>query len=66
MVDSTRHLYKEGSREISTNIENKDDTPYLIKSQVEASEGMKETAFYGDSPLFRPGGQANQHGTYFP
>ncbi|RRZ68012.1 molecular chaperone, partial [Klebsiella oxytoca] len=29
VVDSTRHLYKEGSREISTNIENKDDTPYL-------------------------------------
>ncbi|PLP32494.1 molecular chaperone, partial [Klebsiella michiganensis] len=30
VVDSTRHLYKEGAREISANIENKDDTPYLI------------------------------------
>lgn len=45
VVDSTRHLYKEGSREISTNIENKDDTPYLIKSWVEASEGMKDSFF---------------------
>lgn len=43
VVDSTRHLYKEGAREISANIENKDDTPYLIKSRVEAPEGTKDS-----------------------
>ncbi|MBK0560874.1 molecular chaperone, partial [Klebsiella pneumoniae] len=31
VVGSTRYLYKEGAREITAQIENKDDIPYLIK-----------------------------------
>ncbi|HBQ6447108.1 TPA: molecular chaperone, partial [Klebsiella pneumoniae] len=32
VIESTRYLYKEGAREITAQIENKDDIPYLIKS----------------------------------
>lgn len=32
VIESTRYLYKEGDREISAQIENKDEIPYLIKS----------------------------------
>ncbi len=39
VVGSTRYLYKEGAREITAQIENKDDIPYLIKSRVEAPAG---------------------------
>ena len=39
VVESTRYLYKEGAREITAQIENKDDIPYLIKSWVEAPAG---------------------------
>lgn len=53
VVDSTRHLYKEGSREINAHIENKDDTPYLIKSWVEAPQGKDASYFMVTPPLFR-------------
>lgn len=39
VIESTRYLYKEGAREITAQIENKDDIPYLIKSWVEAPAG---------------------------
>jgi P pilus assembly chaperone PapD len=65
VVDSTRHLYKEGAREISANIENKDDTPYLIKSWVEAPEGTKDS-FYGDASAFPSGGKQTNTVRVFP
>ncbi|CAM3519180.1 putative fimbrial chaperone YraI [Klebsiella spallanzanii] len=53
VVDSTRHLYKEGAREISANLENKDNIPYLIKSWVEPREGSQTSSFMVTPPLFR-------------
>lgn len=53
VVDSTRHLYKEGAREISANLENKDNIPYLIKSWVEPREGIQTSFFMVTPPLFR-------------
>ncbi len=52
VIESTRYLYKEGAREISAQIDNKDEMPYLIKSWVEAPEG-KTPAFIVTPPLFR-------------
>lgn len=46
VIESTRYLYKEGAREITAQIENKDDIPYLIKSWVETPAG-KAPSFYG-------------------
>ena len=66
VVDSTRHLYKEGAREISANIENKDDTPYLIKSWVEASEGTKDSFFMVTPPLFRLEGKQTNTVRIYP
>lgn len=53
VVDSTRHLFKEGSREISAQLENKDDIPYLVKSWVEGPEGSGPSFFMVTPPLFR-------------
>ena len=53
VVDSTRHLYKEGTREINANLENKDNIPYLIKSWVEPREGSQASLFMVTPPLFR-------------
>ena len=53
VVDSTRHLYKEGAREINANLENKDNIPYLIKSWVEPREGSQMSFFMVTPPLFR-------------
>lgn len=53
VVDSTRHLYKEGTREISANLENKDNIPYLVKSWVEPREGSRTSFFMVTPPLFR-------------
>ena len=61
VVDSTRHLYKEGTREISANLENKDNTPYLVKSWVEPREGSSTSFFMVTPPLFRL--EANQNNT---
>ncbi len=62
VIESTRYLYKEGAREITAQIENKDDIPYLIKSWVETPAGkapslwlprrcsaLRKTAEYGAS-----------------
>lgn len=61
VVESTRYLYKEGSREISAQLDNKDATPYLMKSWVEAPEGGKSSYFMVTPPLFRL--EANQKNT---
>ena len=66
VVESTRYLYKEGAREITAQIENKDDIPYLIKSRVETPAGKRlrlwlphrffasrETTEYGSSVCHR-------------
>nr|WP_287857827.1 molecular chaperone [Klebsiella sp.] len=53
VVDSTRYLYKEGAREISAHVENKDNIPYLIKSWVEVPDGQKDSHFLVTPPLFR-------------
>lgn len=52
VIESTRYLYKEGSREITAQIENKDDMPYLIKSWVEATKGQSPS-FMATPPLYR-------------
>ena len=52
VIESTRYLYKEGTREITAQIENKDDMPYLIKSWVEAPKGQSP-AFMATPPLYR-------------
>lgn len=52
VIESTRYLYKEGDREISAQIENKDEIPYLIKSWVEMPQGTTP-AFMATPPLFR-------------
>lgn len=52
VIESTRYLYKEGAREISAQVENKDNIPYLIKSWVEAPAG-KSPSFMATPPLFR-------------
>lgn len=53
VVESTRYLYKEGAREISAQYENKDDTPYLMKSWIEPPEGASNSYFMVTPPLFR-------------
>lgn len=53
VIDSTRYLFKEGSREISAQMENKDDNPFLMKSWVEAPESGKNTYFMVTPPLYR-------------
>lgn len=53
VVNSTRHLFEEGSREINTQLENKDERPYLIKSWVEATAGRETSSFMVTPPLFR-------------
>lgn len=53
VIESTRYLYKEGTREISSSMENKDDMPYLIKSWVEPLEGSETSFFMVTPPLFR-------------
>ncbi len=50
VIESTRYLYKEGAREITAQIENKDDIPYLIKSRVEAPAAP----LYGHSATVPP------------
>lgn len=52
VIESTRYLYKEGTREISAQVENKDEMPYLIKSWVESAEGQAPS-FLATPPLFR-------------
>ncbi|HAT1571270.1 molecular chaperone [Kluyvera cryocrescens] len=52
VIESTRYLYKEGDREISAQIENKDEIPYLIKSWIETPQGTSPT-FMATPPLFR-------------
>lgn len=52
VIESTRYLYKEGTREITAQIENKDNIPYLIKSWVESSQTQPQ-AFMVTPPLFR-------------
>ncbi len=58
VIESTRYLYKEGAREITAQIENKDDIPYLIKSWVETPAG-KAPSFMATPPLFRLEGKGN-------
>lgn len=53
VIDSTRYLFKEGSREISAQMENKDDHPFLMKSWVEAPEGGSNAYFMVTPPLYR-------------
>lgn len=52
VIESTRYLYKEGDREITAQIENKDEIPYLIKSWIETAKGTPP-AFMATPPLFR-------------
>lgn len=52
VVESTRYLYKQGAREITAQIDNKDNIPYLIKSWVEAPKGQAPS-FMVTPPLFR-------------
>lgn len=52
VIESTRYLYKEGTREITAQIDNKDEIPYLIKSWVEAPKGQAPY-FMATPPLFR-------------
>ncbi|MBM6607352.1 molecular chaperone [Enterobacteriaceae bacterium RIT814] len=66
VVESTRYLYKEGSREISAQLDNKDDTPYLMKSWVEASGTSTVSAFMVTPPLFRLEGKQKNTVRIFP
>lgn len=52
VIESTRYLYKEGSREVTAQIENKDGIPYLIKSWIETPKGQTPS-FMATPPLFR-------------
>lgn len=52
VIESTRYLYKEGDREITAQIENKDEIPYLIKSWIETAKGTTP-AFMATPPLFQ-------------
>ncbi|HBR7308080.1 TPA: fimbrial biogenesis chaperone [Klebsiella aerogenes] len=52
VIESTRYLYKEGAREITAQIENKDGIPYLIKSWIETPKGQIPS-FTATPPLFR-------------
>lgn len=52
VVESTRYLYKQGAREITAQIDNKDNIPYLIKSWVESPKGQSPS-FMVTPPLFR-------------
>ncbi|MEB6379561.1 molecular chaperone [Leclercia adecarboxylata] len=53
VIESTRYLYKEGNREISAQMENKDDSPFLMKSWIEAADGENNSYFMVTPPLFR-------------
>lgn len=53
VIDSTRYLFKEGTREISAQMENKDDNPFLMKSWVETPSGSNDTYFMVTPPLYR-------------
>ena len=52
VIESTRYLYKEGAREITAQIENKDDIPYLIKSGLKLRQ--ESALFYGHSAAVPP------------
>ncbi len=41
VIESTRYLYKEGAREITAQIENKDDIPYLINPGLKLRQGKR-------------------------
>lgn len=53
VIDATRYLFNEGSREITAQMENKDDGPFLMKSWVEAPEGGSNSYFMVTPPLYR-------------
>lgn len=66
VIESVRYLYKEGSREISAQMENKDDGPFLMKSWVEATEGESNSYFMVTPPLFRLEGNQKNTVRIFP
>jgi len=66
VIESTRYLYKEGTREISAQMENKDDGPFLMKSWVEAAEGESNSYFMVTPPLFRLEGKQKNTIRIFP
>jgi len=66
VIESTRYIYKEGSREISAQMENKDDSPFLMKSWVEPAEGKSNAYFMVTPPLFRLEGKQMNTVRIFP
>lgn len=66
VIESIRYLYKEGTREISAQMENKDDGPFLMKSWVEPAEGESNSYFMVTPPLFRLEGNQKNTVRIFP
>lgn len=66
VIESTRYLFKEGTREISAQMENKDDGPFLMKSWVEPAEGESNSYFMVTPPLFRLEGKQKNTVRIFP
>lgn len=51
VIESTRYLYKEGAREITAQIENKDDIPISLNHGLKLRQ--KAPSFMATPPLFR-------------
>lgn len=66
VIESTRYLFKEGTREISAQMENKDDGPFLMKSWVETPESDTNSYFMVTPPLFRLEGKQKNTVRIFP
>lgn len=66
VIESIRYMFKEGTREISAQMENKDDGPFLMKSWVEAAEGESNSYFMVTPPLFRLEGKQKNTVRIFP
>ena len=55
-IGATRVIYAEGKKETSVTVNNKDASPYLIKSWIENTNSLSGSYFMVTPPLFRMDG----------
>nr|WP_314265924.1 molecular chaperone [uncultured Moellerella sp.] len=53
IIGGTRVIYNEGNKDVSLNVENPDEIPYLIQSWIDSADENKQSDFTITPPLFR-------------
>ncbi|WP_193016392.1 molecular chaperone [Proteus sp. FME41] len=53
IISGTRVIYTEGNKNVSINVENPDEIPYLIQSWIDDADENKQSKFTITPPLFR-------------